>query len=254
MPWPATCPAEISLADALDLRETQPEEYERRSRAAMAAHVRAMLAFQRAGAIVFDYGNNLRAQAQEAGVDGRVRLPGLRAGVHPAPVLRGPRAVPLGRPVRRPGRHPADRPGGPRALPRRRRAAPLDRDGRGARPVPGPAGPDLLARLRRAGAGRVSPSTSWSGPARSRPDRHRSRPPRRGLGRLAQPRDRGDGRRLRRGRGLAVAQRAGQHGRRRDVGLDPPRRRRRDRLLASTPGWSWSPTGRRSRPRSWSAS
>src|SRR4051812_9581306 len=61
-------PAEISLQDALSLRETQPEEYQRRSRAAMAAHVRAMLAFQRAGAIVFDYGNNLRAQAQEAGV------------------------------------------------------------------------------------------------------------------------------------------------------------------------------------------
>src|SRR6185503_3828431 len=52
-------PAEMSLADALSLRATQPPEYERRSRAAMAAHVRAMLAFQRAGAIVFDYGNNL---------------------------------------------------------------------------------------------------------------------------------------------------------------------------------------------------
>ena len=69
-------PAEISLGDAALLRETQPEEYERRSRAAMATHVRAMLAFQRAGAIVFDYGNNLRAQAKEAGVDDAFGYPG----------------------------------------------------------------------------------------------------------------------------------------------------------------------------------
>jgi urocanate hydratase len=69
-------PAEISLADALTLRATQPEEYQRRSRAAMADHVRAMLAFQRDGAIVFDYGNNLRAQAHEAGVADAFDYPG----------------------------------------------------------------------------------------------------------------------------------------------------------------------------------
>jgi urocanate hydratase len=62
-------PAEISLADAERLRRSQPEEYVRRSLVAMAAHVRAMLAFKAAGAIVFDYGNNLRAQAKEAGVE-----------------------------------------------------------------------------------------------------------------------------------------------------------------------------------------
>ena len=69
-------PAEISLDDAAILREHQPEEYTRRSSAAMNAHVRAMLAFQRAGAIVFDYGNNLRAQAKEAGVDDAFDYPG----------------------------------------------------------------------------------------------------------------------------------------------------------------------------------
>jgi len=69
-------PAEISLPDADMLRRTQPEEYVRRSMAAMAAHVRAMLAFQAAGAIVFDYGNNLRAQAKEAGVDNAFDYPG----------------------------------------------------------------------------------------------------------------------------------------------------------------------------------
>ena len=76
------------------------------------------------------------------------------------------------------------------------------------------------------------------------PDRHRPRPPRRGLGRLAQPRDRGDEGRLRRHRRLADPQRAPQRGRGRDLGLRPPRRRRRHRLLASTPAWWSSPTAR----------
>ncbi len=69
-------PAEMTLADALLLRASQPAEYERRARAAMADHVRAMLAFQRAGAVVFDYGNNLRAQAFEAGVPDAFDYPG----------------------------------------------------------------------------------------------------------------------------------------------------------------------------------
>jgi urocanate hydratase len=69
-------PAEISLDDAALLREHQPGEYVRRSTASMADHVRAMLAFQRAGSIVFDYGNNLRAQAQEAGVPDAFDYPG----------------------------------------------------------------------------------------------------------------------------------------------------------------------------------
>src|SRR4029078_4517027 len=69
-------PDEITLADALELRAALPEEYQRRSGRAMGAHVRAMLAFQRAGAIVFDYGNNLRAQAQEAGVPDAFDYPG----------------------------------------------------------------------------------------------------------------------------------------------------------------------------------
>ena len=69
-------PAEIDLGDAALLREHQPDEYVRRSSASMAAHVRAMLAFQRAGAIVFDYGNNLRAQAKDAGVEDAFDYPG----------------------------------------------------------------------------------------------------------------------------------------------------------------------------------
>jgi len=69
-------PEEISLDDAAILRRTQPDEYVRRSMAAMADHVRAMLAFQEAGSVVFDYGNNLRAQAKDAGVANAFDYPG----------------------------------------------------------------------------------------------------------------------------------------------------------------------------------
>jgi urocanate hydratase len=69
-------PAEISLADADELRAALPDEYVRRSMRSMADHVRAMLAFRAAGAIVFDYGNNLRAQAFEAGVADAFDYPG----------------------------------------------------------------------------------------------------------------------------------------------------------------------------------
>jgi urocanate hydratase len=69
-------PVEIALDDARTLRELQPDEYVRRSMRAMADHVRAMLAFQEAGSVVFDYGNNLRAQAQEAGVENAFDYPG----------------------------------------------------------------------------------------------------------------------------------------------------------------------------------
>ncbi|MGZ6258755.1 MAG: urocanate hydratase [Candidatus Limnocylindrales bacterium] len=69
-------PAEITLADAINLREGQPDVYVARSMRSMADHVRAMLAFQRAGSVVFDYGNNLRAQAKEAGVADAFDYPG----------------------------------------------------------------------------------------------------------------------------------------------------------------------------------
>ncbi|HXR26314.1 MAG TPA: urocanate hydratase [Candidatus Baltobacteraceae bacterium] len=69
-------PAEITLADAITLREVQPDVYLARAMRSMADHVRAMLAFRRAGAVVFDYGNNLRAQALEAGVAEAFDYPG----------------------------------------------------------------------------------------------------------------------------------------------------------------------------------
>ncbi|MEM9553142.1 MAG: urocanate hydratase [Acidobacteriota bacterium] len=62
-------PHGLSFTDALRLRADDPAEYTRRSMESMAEHVRAMLQLQDAGAVTFDYGNNLRGQALEAGVD-----------------------------------------------------------------------------------------------------------------------------------------------------------------------------------------
>ncbi len=62
-------PHGISFAEALDLRAADPTLYEAKSMASMAAHIRAMLTLQQRGAVTFDYGNNLRGQALEAGVE-----------------------------------------------------------------------------------------------------------------------------------------------------------------------------------------
>jgi urocanate hydratase len=67
---------EISTADAAALRQESPAFYVARAQQAMADHVRAMLAFQRAGAVVFDYGNNLRGQAQLGGAEDAFAFPG----------------------------------------------------------------------------------------------------------------------------------------------------------------------------------
>jgi len=69
-------PAGIGLAEARELRERDPETYVRRSMASIAEHVQAMLAFHRSGSVVFDYGNNIRQQAREAGVTDAFDFPG----------------------------------------------------------------------------------------------------------------------------------------------------------------------------------
>jgi urocanate hydratase len=69
-------PAGLSLEAATSLRETDADEYVRRSSRSMAEHVRAMLAFRSAGAVTFDYGNNIRAQAHGAGVSDAFAIPG----------------------------------------------------------------------------------------------------------------------------------------------------------------------------------
>jgi urocanate hydratase len=69
-------PAGIPFKVALKLRETDPKQYIRRSMESMAAHVQAMLEFKRMGAVVFDYGNNIRQQAFEEGVEDAFDFPG----------------------------------------------------------------------------------------------------------------------------------------------------------------------------------
>jgi urocanate hydratase len=69
-------PQGMSLDEAADLRKRDPEEYVRRSTASMVTQVDAMLALQRAGAVVFDYGNNIRRFAFDAGCADAFLIPG----------------------------------------------------------------------------------------------------------------------------------------------------------------------------------
>ncbi len=69
-------PAGMTLAQAGDLRTGDPSGCVSRAMASMADQVRAMLAFQSAGSVTFDYGNNIRAQAKDAGVPNAFDFPG----------------------------------------------------------------------------------------------------------------------------------------------------------------------------------
>jgi urocanate hydratase len=72
----AYIPGGMTLAEAHALRESNPESYARRSLASMARQVDAMLEFQKNGAEVFDYGNNLRQRAYDSGVKLAFSYPG----------------------------------------------------------------------------------------------------------------------------------------------------------------------------------
>jgi urocanate hydratase len=69
-------PAGLSLEEAARLRERDPQGYVKRSLESIARHVEAMLALKRAGAVAFDYGNNIRKQAFDAGVADAFEIPG----------------------------------------------------------------------------------------------------------------------------------------------------------------------------------
>ncbi len=69
-------PAAMSLEEAAGLRASDPDEYVCRAGESMAVQVRAMLDLQRRGAVVFDYGNNIRQQAHNAGVADAFDFPG----------------------------------------------------------------------------------------------------------------------------------------------------------------------------------
>jgi urocanate hydratase len=69
-------PAGYGVREATALRREDPQKYVELSMASMAKHCSAMLHFQKGGSVVFDYGNNLRGQAQKAGVAGAFDYPG----------------------------------------------------------------------------------------------------------------------------------------------------------------------------------
>jgi urocanate hydratase len=69
-------PSRLSLDEAAELRASDSKEYVHRAESSMAEHVRAMLGFMDAGAVVFDYGNNLRAGAERGGCERAFDFPG----------------------------------------------------------------------------------------------------------------------------------------------------------------------------------
>ena len=69
-------PIGLDVKAAADLRSSDPATYLRRARNSIATHVRGLLEFVRAGSYVFDYGNNLRGEAREAGVEDAFTYPG----------------------------------------------------------------------------------------------------------------------------------------------------------------------------------
>ena len=241
----------MSFEEALALRARRPRRatWPRRA-ASMAEHVRAMLDLKAQGSIVFDYGNNIRAEAQKAGVANAFDFPGFV----PAYI----------RPLFCEGKGPfrwAALSGDPDDIcaHRRRRARDVPATTRRSRRWIRLARERVAAprACRRASAGSATASARRLGLVfnelvrdgpRQGADRDRPRPSRRRLGRLAQPRDRGDARRLRRGRRLADPERAAQRRRRRDLGLASTTAAASASATRSTPAWSSSPTAR-PRPR-----
>ena len=69
-------PNGMTLEQAVELRKKNPQEYRKRAIAAMGEHVQGMLDLQKLGAVTFDYGNNIRTFAHEAGVKNAYDFPG----------------------------------------------------------------------------------------------------------------------------------------------------------------------------------
>jgi urocanate hydratase len=69
-------PTGLTPEAATQLRRKDPDEYVRAARASIATHVRAMLELQQRGAVTFDYGNNIRTEARDAGVSDAFKIPG----------------------------------------------------------------------------------------------------------------------------------------------------------------------------------
>jgi urocanate hydratase len=129
-------PAGVSYEEALDLRRDDPERYLAMAASSVVEHVDAMLQLQQQGAITFDYGNNIRQQALEAGLAEAFQFPGF-VPAYIRPLFAMGRPFSLDRPFRRPAGHLSHRRADARPLPEGCRAAALDPAGAGTRPVPG---------------------------------------------------------------------------------------------------------------------
>ncbi len=224
-------PNDLSLEAAAEMRRTQPDEFIRRSRAAMAAHCEAMVGFMDAGVEVFDYGNSLRAEAQLGGYDRAFDYPGfLPAYIRPLFCEgKGPfRWVAL-------SGDPADIAATDKAVleefPDDEGLARWIKMAGERVAFQGLPGPHLLARLRRTPSARDALQRDGAVGRAEGTDRDRSRSPRLGFGRLAVPRNRGHARRLGRDRRLAAAERHGQRLLGSHLGQHPPRWWGRDRAL-----------------------
>ena len=246
-------PTGLTLDQAAALRVSDPAGYIERSRESIARHVEGMVAFLDGGAEVFDYGNSLRAEARLAGYGRAFDYPGFV----PAYI----------RPLFCEGKGPfrwAALSGDPRDIAATDRAVleefpdnePLARWIRmaGERVAfQGLPGPHLLAGLPGAGPDGGAVQRDGRDRCRGGAHRHRPGPPGFRVRRLALPGDRGDGRRQRRNRGLAAAQRDAQHRVGCLVGEHPPRGRRGDRPVdprgrGGCRGWHGA-RGAQARPR-----
>lgn len=69
-------PMGMSFEEALSLRKSDPEKYIKLAKATIVEHVKAMLEFQKKGAIAFDYGNNIRGEAKDSGLENAFDIPG----------------------------------------------------------------------------------------------------------------------------------------------------------------------------------
>ncbi len=153
-------PAGLTVEQADVLRRSDPQDYLARVGESVLGHVGAIRELGRRGAEAFDYGNALRGLAAEHGDDDGVRVPGIRARLHPAAVLRGQGPVSLGCAVGRPAGHPHHRRGDPRPVRRPGAHRPVD-----------PAGPGegAVSRVcRRGSAGWGTASATWPGCASTR--------------------------------------------------------------------------------------
>ena len=221
-------PRGVAFEDMAALRAEDPDGFTRRARESMAEHVQAMVGFQDAGAEVFDYGNSIRGEAELAGYDRAFAFPGFEFAYIRPPFCEGRG---LGFRWAALSGDPADIAATDRAIlelfPENEAPGPLDQAGRHERVafqgLPAPRicwlGYGERHRLRPAcGSTRWSPAVNCAGAGG-----HRPRPPGR-CGSVASPYREteamadGSGR----DRGLAAAERVGEHRVRGDVGKHPP--------------------------------